>query len=372
MQAKKSAVSQGVAGSPRHARIGRTLAASPLGPAHEPDLRYLLQKQRLRRDEVIEYAPLPMQMKKSPPLLRFGVASDLHVTDWASAETFRRALRWFRDQGVDAVMVPGDLTDHGLLPQLENVARSWREVFPDDRAPDGRRVERLFIYGNHDFEGLGYRDKWMDAAFDVHGIPREEAEALQLRRIGLDKAWERCFGEPYAPIWRKRVKGFDFIGGHSAWQAPAGLADWFAANAASLDPGRPFFYVQHPHPKGTVYGPRACGCDDGTSTRVLSAFPNAVAITGHSHMPLTDDLAVWRGAFTSVAAASLSYGFWPETPERTERSRAAAVGFPGGVPFAQGLLVDVFADRFELRARDFARNEPIDAPQILPIASAPC
>ena len=108
------------------------------------------------------------------------------------------------------------------------------------------------------------------------------------------------------------------------------------------------------------------------STRVLSAFPNAVAITGHSHMPLTDDLAVWRGAFTSVAAASLSYGFWPETPERTERSRAAAVGFPGGIPFAQGLLVDVFADRFELRARDFARNEPIDAPQILPIASAPC
>ena len=55
-----------------------------------------------------------------------------------------------------------------------------------------------------------------------------------------------------------------------------------------------------------------------------------------------------------------------------ERSRAAAVGFPGGVPFAQGLLVDVFADRIELRARDFARNETIGAPQILPIASAPC
>ena len=330
--------------------------ACGVAAAHGPQLRKLRQKQRLRRDEVIEYAPLPMQMKESPSLLRFGVASDPHVTDWASAETFRRALRWFRDQGVDAVTVPGDR----------------REVFPDDRAPDGRRVERLFIYGNHDFEGLGYRDKWMDAAFDVHGIPREEAEALQLRRIGLDKAWERCFGEPYAPIWRKRVKGFDFIGGHSAWQAPAGLADWFAANAASLDPGRPFFYIQHPHPKGTVYGARACGCDDGTSARVLSAFPNAVAITGHSHLPLTDDLAVWRGAFTSVAAASLSYGFWPETPERTERSRAAAVGFPGGVPFAQGLLVDVFADRIELRARDFARNEPLGAPWVLPTSSAPC
>ena len=44
------------------------------------------------------------------------------------------------------------------------------------------------------------------------------------------------------------------------------------------------------------------------STRVLSALPNAVAITVHSHRPLTDDFAVWRGAFTSVAAASLNYG----------------------------------------------------------------
>ena len=118
-----------------------------------------------------------MQMKESPPLLRFGVASDLHVTDWASAETFRRALRWFRDQGVDAVTVPGDLTDHGILPQLENVARSWREVFPDDRAPDGRRVERLFIYGNHDFEGVKY--------VDVTGVTKGRGFAGVLKRYNF-------------------------------------------------------------------------------------------------------------------------------------------------------------------------------------------
>ena len=203
-------------------------------------------------------------MNTATPLLRFGVASDLHVTDWASAEIFRRALRWFRDQSVDAVMIPGDLTDHGLMPQLENVARSWHEVFPGDRAPDGRPVEKLFIYGNHDFEGLAYRDKWMDATFAVHGLSHEEADCLQLTKIGLDKAWEQCFGEPYSPIWRKTVKGFDFIGGHSAWNAPKGLEDWFTSNGGALDSRRPFFYIQHPHPKGTVYGPDAPGCDDGT------------------------------------------------------------------------------------------------------------
>ena len=304
-------------------------------------------------------------MNDTSPLLRFGVASDLHITDWVSAETFRVALRWFRDQEVDAVMVPGDLTDHGILPQLENVARSWNEVFPDDRAPDGKHVEKLFIYGNHDFEGLAYRDKWMDATFAVHGLSREEADHLQLAKIGLARAWERCFGEPYAPIWRKRVKGFDFIGGHSAWQTPAGLADWFSDNAGALDPDKSFFYIQHPHPKGTVYGPKAPGCDDGTSTRILSAFPNAIAFSGHSHLPIADEPAIWRGAFTSIAAASMSYGYWPDVPEKTDHSRAAAVGWEGGVPFAQGLLVDVFGDRIEIRRRDFVRGEELGTPWIL-------
>ena len=92
------------------------------------------------------------------PNLRFGVISDIHITGWESAEVFRKTLRWYRDQGVDAVMIVGDIADHGIMQQLENMAKSWYEVFPDDRAPDGRRVEKLFVYGNHDIEGLGYND----------------------------------------------------------------------------------------------------------------------------------------------------------------------------------------------------------------------
>lgn len=51
-------------------------------------------------------------------------------------------------------------------------------------------------------------------------------------------------------------------------------------------------------------------------------YADVVSVNAYGYPPMrdlppTDDLAVWRGAFTSVAAASLSYGFWPETPERT-------------------------------------------------------
>lgn len=311
--------------------------------------------------------------------LRIGVVSDLHITDWKSTEIFRKALRWYRDQAVDAVMVVGDLTDHGLLPQLENVARAWREAFPDDCAPDGRHVEKLFLYGNHDLEGLWYRDRWMDAAFAVHGITREEACGLQLKKIGLAKAWEQCFGEPYAPIYRKRVKGYDFIGAHwDSWtKSPAGIEEWFRANAGTIDADRPFFYFQHSHLKDTVYGPWACGHDDGATTRALSPYTNAVAFSGHSHMMLTDERSVWRGSFTSIGTASLSYGFFEgsrenasgaswtgpkQMPNLNDIIRAAAIGEEGGVPIAQGMLVDVFDDRMEIQRRDFVRDEDIDEP----------
>ncbi len=66
---------------------------------------------------------------------------------------FRKALEWFCDQGVDAVAVCGDMADTGMLAELQAVAQTWSAVFPNDMAPDGRHVERLFIYGNHDYGG---------------------------------------------------------------------------------------------------------------------------------------------------------------------------------------------------------------------------
>ena len=61
------------------------------------------------------------------PKLRFGVVSDIHITkvgadekmeDWGNNLTFRHALEWFRDQGVDAVMIAGDMADNGMVEQM--------------------------------------------------------------------------------------------------------------------------------------------------------------------------------------------------------------------------------------------------------------
>ena len=97
------------------------------------------------------------------PLLRFGVVSDVHVRLAAGGkglaagydtETLEKTFAYFRDRGADAVMIAGDMADKGLLGELKAVADAWYRVFPDDCAPDGRKVERLFVFGNHDSFGL--------------------------------------------------------------------------------------------------------------------------------------------------------------------------------------------------------------------------
>ncbi len=250
------------------------------------------------------------------PLLRFGVVSDVHVrlakggegfATGYDTETLEKTFAYFRDCGVDAVMIAGDMADSGLVGELKAVADTWFKVFPGDKAPDGRKVERLFVFGNHDAFGL----KNGKRVFDDEAVIRREAMEVDPRR-----AWDACFHEEWKPYFAKSVRGFDFFCSH--WQPGiwcngiaetgcGGCADAFGDLMAKCDPSRPFFYVQHPHPRDTVYEKCAWGVDDGTSTRLLSRFPQAVAFSGHSHEPLTNEKSIWRGAFTSVATGSLRY-----------------------------------------------------------------
>ena len=295
----------------------------------------------------------PGSMIGLKPNLKFGVLSDIHITDWASTEIFRKTLRYFRDQGVDAVMIAGDLADHGILPQLEYVAKAWYEVFPDDRGSGGQKVEKLFVYGNHDPEGIHYRDPAMDKAYEAMHLSYDEAKKLALPALGMGKCWEKCFHEPYAPIYIKNVKGYDFIGGHwDKWDGIHGLEDWWKANIAKVNTDQPFFYFQHCTPHNTIYGADSWGDDAGQSVRCLAPYANAVAFSGHSHRPLTDGRSYWRGEFTSIGTSTLSYVCLPGGCENAPNYRK-------NLDCRHGQIVNVFDDRLVIERRDFINDEPL-------------
>ena len=234
------------------------------------------------------------------PRLTFGVVSDVHIGGKPdAAATLEKVLRWFASKNVDAVLCPGDIAHSGLISDLEKFAAAWQKVFPGGRRADGQKVELMISTGNHDVDAWGGRWK---------NFTEEQMDAQRFCwKDNAQKTWQRLFGQDWSIIWRREVKGYTFIGSQWSSLNPP-IEQYMRENAASFDPAKPFFYCQHEHPKGTCHGTYSIGNDRGESVRALSPFPNAVAITGHSHCAISDERTVWQGAFTSIGAGCMHEG----------------------------------------------------------------
>ena len=327
------------------------------------------------------------------PNVTFGVVSDVHVRLGPNGEGFAKdhdtatlihTFEWFRSKGVDAVMIVGDIADKGLVDELQFVADAWFKVFPDDKAPDGRHVQRLFVYGNHDFEGFNY------GGYAKKIWPDDAERAKHVLRTDQKANWEKIFHEEYAPVMCWNVNGYTFVGAH--WTADkckgkeetgiGGVEEFFSAHPNLLDPKKPFFYFQHPHPKDTCYGSWAWGHDDGRATRALTPFPNAIAFSGHSHTTLTHDQSIWQGAFTSLGTSSLRYtgGSYAKIrlPEGYENGGGDAAfdpykimsGYGSTRDGRQGMLVRVYDDHVAFTRREFVYDQSLGDDWVLPLPAA--
>ena len=304
------------------------------------------------------------------PRMRFGVVSDVHIRAsgvWDWRKYTEHALRWFDAQGVDAVMVPGDIAHSGLIQELKGFAEIWDKVFKDGKKSDGRPVERLFVTGNHDVEAFWVKgdDGWRRQNVVSHGD-------------NLAKLWRELFHEDYRPIWKKQVKGYTFIG--AQWRcngmAPP-IEQWFREHAGELEGDKPFFYTQHAHPRGTC-GDGKISYDDGTATRALSQFPNAVAITGHSHQTIVDESSAWQGSFTSINAGCLREGgndrkgvydsTYPPFSQKRKANRMRPIPAQEG---RCGLLVDVFDDHILVNRRSFEYDTALGEDWCIPLPAKP-
>ena len=296
------------------------------------------------------------------PKLRFGVVSDVHITVAHNIETWEKTIQWFKEQDVDAVLVAGDIADRGLLSELKDFSDSWYKIFPDDKGLNGKHVEKIFVCGNHDVEGFRY-GKWKQRS-------KEDQDKIFQKTVikDLPAAWDLCFHEEFKPIYVKQVKGYTFIGGHFSFYQKQ-LETFMKEYGPKIDPNMPFFYTQHQQPGNTNYGPWCWGNDNGIATRALSPFPNAIAFTGHSHYPLTDESGIWQDTFTSIGTASLRY-----IGHRYNRENS---GYGGG-PVEQmprmkdghskhGMLVSVFDDHIDIARRDFQNDESLGEDWVLPL-----
>ena len=302
--------------------------------------------------------------------LVIGIVSDPHTTSPANLEYFRKALMYFRERGVDAVAIPGDfgnIAEHG---ELLRAASAWFDVFPDDRMPDGRRIERFFVTGNHDEDGWRYAN----AKYRFRGASPEK-KAFAFNRQAF---WREAWHEDYAPMFTKEIKGYRFIGrnwlpGKDYSKNPA--PGWLRAHMDLLPKDRPFFYLQHEALTGAtrhalagqiIKGKVWDGADDGVVASFLAEYPNCIGLTGHTHNPLSFDTGIWQGAFTTVDCGTTCS--WPFTAPGHEN------GHPNGreMPMIDrrterhALVMSVFDDRIVFERRCLLNDEPLGADWVVP------
>lgn len=297
------------------------------------------------------------------PALRLGILSDLHVSTPATTAKFRRALRYFRSRGADAVVVAGDLSDYGLKSGLRYVKEAW------DAEMAGSGIRPIFITGNHDFDGWWYGDITLD--MHLNGYSEDEA----LSRAGMAKCWQETFGEAFAPVRMREVNGFRFVSVEWPGEGKSNDAEavrFLEDHAAELAGPKPFFFVRHV-PFGSTVG--GFDRDNGNVLRkALTKFPNAVCLTGHIHWTLLDERSIWQGEFTAVSVPSMEYTTMPPHHENgcdfrkansTKGMRLLPARADGKE--AQGYFASVHADRIVFERHDFEEDVEVAEPWILPL-----
>ena len=303
----------------------------------------------------------PPGWKPTKPILVLGVISDTHMRtmptsgridrEW-SEKYLVKALTHFRDENVDAVVHCGDFAHLGQVEEMQAHADAWNRAFPNNRAPAGHEVVKLFVVGNHELRGSTYGGKGM---FVRRLYPDPEERARHVLASDMAGNWERIWGEKYEPVWHKVVKGFHFFG--MQWGVDdAAMAD-LVDGTTGCEPPRPFFVLRHDYPPSTLLAR-------------MKSHPNAVGFFGHLHY----SIANWRKVFLAggmpwIQVPSLHAHGYPglreEDPWLT-KLKIEGMEAAGSVRARQGMVIRLYDDMMVVERREFGEGGSLGADWVMP------
>ena len=305
-------------------------------------------------------APPGWKPSKKPNLV-LGVISDTHIRtmptsgridrEW-SDKYLVKALTHFKDENVDAVVHCGDFAHLGQVEEMQAHADAWNRAFPNNRAPAGHEVVKLFVSGNHELNGSTYGGKGM---FVRRLYPDPEERARHVLSSDMAGNWERIWGEKYEPVWHKVVRGFHFFG--MQWGVDdAAMAD-LVDGTIGCEPPRPFFVLRHAYPPSTLLAR-------------MRRHPNAVGLFGHLHY----SIANWRKVFLAggmpwFQVPSLHSHGYPglreEDPWLT-KLKIEGMETAGSVLARQGMVVRIYDDMMVVERREFGEGGSLGADWVMP------
>jgi 3',5'-cyclic AMP phosphodiesterase CpdA len=300
------------------------------------------------------------------PPLTFAVISDVHIgNDVAEGPMVKvpQALKNITSYGeLDAMVVVGDLTDHGEVAEYEQFV----ETFTDSTLFTNPVNDLLFVMGNHDNYHSNGHAHYQDGLKHFNN------------------------GEPYPLHHYKVIKGYPFImvstlngcnndidsraDGTNAY--PPATVTWIeqAMERATQEcPGKPIFFFTHIPPRWTCYSTwieyeNGLGWCMQALNRVLNEYPQTIVFAGHSHYPVGDPRSIHQGANPNSAHKNYYTVINTGSTTYAEIHPKAVDGIESGIHpekfdyVTEGLIVTELPNGdIEVRRYDTYRNEEIAA-----------
>ena len=302
--------------------------------------------------------------------LVFGVVSDTHLrtgpdgkynTKYWSDKWLVAAFRCFRDNNVDAVLHLGDMAHVGQVEEMQFHRNAWEKVFPKDLAPDGRKVERLFVAGNHDLDGSNYGIGELVKKI----YPDETERKKHLLCTDIAGNWERIWGEPYTEAWHRVVKGYHFFGRHyagtdfnSCEAKTLALVKEIDAKYSLAKDKKPFFHFSHIRAHAAF-------------NKAMAPYRNAVGFFGHWHASASNwsVIRMFSSHPTIQCPSCAPMGSNSLSPDTCKWAKAPFVTCSHDVlgRNRQGYIVRVYDDMVVFARHEFGKGGKIGADWIMPL-----
>ena len=270
------------------------------------------------------------------PKLQIGVISDIHLGEEKESKIFINALNDYKNIAPNcrALAIVGDFTNHGLEFQYDE----FKKVLDKNISSN---VEKIVTIGNHEFYERRIDEK--------SKVTDNELKDRFVNKTGMPGVY-----------YDKWIDGYHFIalGSEESMISNPKNEDsaiiseeqysWLEKTlAVNKDNKNPIFMFLHQPISDTVYGSEYCGgLKDGRLLSLLKQYPQVILFSGHSHFLLNHPRTIYQDGFTMVNTASVAYT-WFE-------------GGEGASQYSQGLLLDVYKDRVEIKSRDFTSHNWIN------------